>query len=175
MIEKFRLDSAQSEKSGFTLNFNPAGGEAPEMEREMTMDELDLLGYLQPDPARAQPLRGEPSGTARAGISPRDQAKPGEIVEYDIAPWAENAVTLIQRNWAIPNIQEKEKRKAVEISVVVARSGEVLSFEIRNSSGIPMLDLAALNAINLSSPLPALPDDFPLDRLEADLLFQYYE
>ena len=59
--------------------------------------------------------------------------------------------------------------------MIVAKSGELLSFEIRNSSGLRHLDMAALNAIKLSIPLPALPYDFPLERLVADLLFQYYE
>lgn len=175
MVSKFRLDSPQREQSGFTLNINPAEREAPETEREMTMDELDLLGYLQPDPAQTQPLRGDPSRTVRAGISSLGKSKAGNVVEYDITPWAENAVTHIQRNWIIPPNRGKEEKKAVEISLVVARSGELLSVEIRNSSGIPWLDTAALNAVNLSAPLPALPYDFPLARLEADLLFQYYE
>jgi TonB family protein len=141
----------------------------------MTIDELNLLSYLQSDPAQAQPLRGDPSRTIRAGISPRSQSVAGNVVEYNITPWADSAVARIQRNWLIPPSQGKEEKKAVEISVVVAKSGELLSSEIRNSSGIQRLDMAALNAIKMSSPLPALPDDFPLDCLEADLLFQYYE
>jgi TonB family protein len=173
LTAKFRLDAPQSEKPVFTLNINPAEGE--ETEREMTMDELDLLGYLRSDPAQTRPLRGDPSRTIRAGISSRGQPGVGNVIEYDITPWADGAVARIQRNWIIPPSQGKEEKKAVEISVVVAKSGELLSFEIRNSSGTPHLDMAALNAINLSAPLPALPGDFPLDRLEAHLVFQYYE
>ena len=175
LTSKFRLDAPQSEKSGFTLNINPAETEAPETEREMTMDELDLLSYLRSDTSQTQPLRGNPSRKIRAGVSSRGHSAAGNVVEYDITPWAESAVARIQRNWTIPPAKEEENKKAVEISVVVAKSGKLLSFEIRNSSGLRYLDMAALNAIKLSTPLPALPDDFPLDRLEADLLFQYYE
>jgi len=175
LVSKFRLDSPQSEKPGFTLNINPAETEAPETEREMTMDELDLLSYLQSDPSQTQPLRGNPSRKIRAGVSSRGQPAAENVVEYDITPWAESAVALIQRNWIIPSTQGKEDKKSVEISVVVAKSGELMSFEIRNSSGMPLLDMAALNAIKESTPLPSLPDDFPLAQLEADLLFQYYE
>jgi TonB family protein len=174
LASKFRLDSTQSAKSGFTLNINPAETKAAEEEREISLDELNLLGYLQSDPAQTRPIRGDPSRTIRAGIS-GDQTAAGDVIEYDITPWAESAIARVQRNWAIPPRQGNEEKKAVEISVSIAKSGELLSFEIRNSSGIPALDLAALRAINLSTPFPQLPDDFPLDRLDADLLFQYYE
>ncbi len=175
LASKFRLDSPQNEKSGFTLNITPAETEASDTEREMTMDELDLLSYLQSDPFQTQPLRGDPSRKIRASVFSRGQPAAGNVVEYNITPWAESAVARIQRNWTIPPIQGEKDKKSVEVSVVVAKSGELLSLEIRNSSGKPNLDMAALNAIRLSAPLPALPDDFPPDRLEADLLFQYYE
>jgi len=174
LTSSFRLDSSRSEESGFTLNIMPAESDEPETQREMTMDELDLLSYLKPDPSRARPLRGIPSRTIQTGGSLRGQAT-GKPVEYDITPWAERAVARIQRNWIIPLLQDKDNTKAVEIAIVVTKSGELISYEVRNSSGLPPLDTAALNAITLSAPLPALPDDFPLDRLEADLLFQYYE
>jgi len=175
LTSEFRLDSPRSEKTGFTLNVTPVESEEPDTQREMTADELDLLSYLRPNPSQTQPLRGNPSRTIRAGVSSRGQPAAKNVVEYDITPWAENAIARIQRNWTIPPARGREDKKAVEISIVVAKSGELLSFEIRNSSGLSHLDMAALKAIELSAPLPALPIDFPLDRLEADLLFQYYE
>jgi len=63
----------------------------------------------------------------------------------------------------------------VEIAVVIARSGKIFSLGIRNSSSKPYLDSAALHAVKMSVPFPALPDDFPLERMEAAFLFQYYE
>jgi TonB family protein len=175
LTSTFRLDSPRSDKSGFTLNIVPAESEASETKREMTGDELDLLSYLRPDTAHTQPLRGTPSRTIRAGVSSRGQPATPNTVEYDITPWAERAVARIQRNWIIPPTQGKGDKKAVEIAIVVAKSGELLSFAIRNSSGLAPLDKAALDAVKMSLPFPSLPDDFPLDRLEADLLFQYYE
>ena len=175
MVSKFRLDPSQKEESRFTLNINPEQKQTSEPGGQAMLDTIDVRSILQKNALTARPLRTYPPGKPRIGLPSRGRSAAGLAVEYDISPWAEDAVARIQRNWLIPAVNGDYEKRAVEITVVIAKSGELLSASIRNSSSKSYLDAAALNAIKMSTPFPALPEDFPLERLEADLLFQYYE
>ncbi|ROO26668.1 biopolymer transporter TonB [Salinisphaera orenii MK-B5] len=48
---------------------------------------------------------------------------------------------------------------------VMDRNGNVLEWEIRKSSGHPLLDEAVENMIKRADPLPALPDSVSMQRL----------
>lgn len=48
---------------------------------------------------------------------------------------------------------------------VMNRSGQVLSFEVQQSSGKPALDEEALALVQRAQPLPAIPSNFPQDQL----------
>ncbi|MBN1225162.1 MAG: TonB C-terminal domain-containing protein [Candidatus Aminicenantes bacterium] len=175
MVSHFRLDPPREEKSGFTLHINPDENKPAEPGGELPLDALDLQRHIALSPSLTRPLRSYHPGKSGAGISSRSLTPAGQAAGYDLTPWAEGVVARIQRNWDIPSIQGEYEKRSVEITVVIDKSGEILSLRIRNSSSKPYLDTAALNAIKMSTPFPALPGDFPLDRLEADFLFQYYE
>jgi len=95
------------------------------------------------------------------------------IKDIDIAPWAENVIHQVQKNWSIPSAQEFSKKSSVEILVVIRKNGEISHIKVNKSSQVEVLDQAALNAINTSSPMLKLPDDFPYEYLEISLVFQY--
>jgi len=60
---------------------------------------------------------------------------------------------------------------AVEIVVVILRSGEIASVEVAAASEDRDFNLAAREAVEMSSPLPRLPDGFPAASLEVSLIF----
>lgn len=98
-----------------------------------------------------------------------------KVRDYDITPWASVVVNRIQKNWDIPRLEDSTMKGSVGISIIVKRNGELSSVEIISSSNESFLDKAALEAVNISSPLPRLPVDFPHKNLEVFLVFQYNE
>ena len=49
---------------------------------------------------------------------------------------------------------------------VIDRKGRVLEWEIRNSSGERMLDEAVEDMIRRADPMPAMPDEMTVERME---------
>jgi len=173
--QRFKLSPSPEESSGFSLNIPPSKVLAPEPENYLREEELDLLRYLSSETSKHRPLGNSPSTeTYGAKIS-----APGKgsfnINQIDISPWARDVLEKIQNNWTIPTSGKDSEKKTVEITVSVGKSGDLLNLSIRNSSGQPTFDLAALNALRMSAPFPELPDDFPNDTLEVDFLFKYDE
>lgn len=110
---------------------------------------------------------GKPGVTSRRGRS----SAPLPVKNYDLSPWARNVVELIQKNWTIPSTQSAGSEDTVEIAVVILKNGEISSAEIIVPSDNKSFDQAALEAVEVSSPLPPLPDDFPAASLEISFVF----
>ena len=93
------------------------------------------------------------------------------VKRYNLAPWASKAVEVIQKNWDIPPTRPANPDAAVEIVIVLQKNGQVSAVELLASSEDPAFDQAARFAVELSSPLPPLPEDFPEASLEIALVF----
>ncbi len=52
------------------------------------------------------------------------------------------------------------------VGIVINRSGDIISYDIRRSSGHKALDLEVENMIKRAKKMPALPADFPREQLE---------
>jgi TonB family protein len=93
------------------------------------------------------------------------------VKRYNLAPWASKVVEVIQKNWDIPATRPSNPDAAVEIVIVLQKSGQVSTMEVIASSEDRTFDQAARFAIELSSPLPPLPEDFPAASLEIAFVF----
>jgi len=93
------------------------------------------------------------------------------VKRYNLASWASKVVEVIQRNWDIPPTRPVNPDAAVEIVIVLQKSGQVTNMEMIASSDDRAFDQAARFAVELSSPLPPLPDDFPSASLEISFVF----
>lgn len=93
------------------------------------------------------------------------------VKRYNLAPWASKVVEVIQKNWEIPPTRPTNPDAAVEIVIVIQKDGQVSTMEVLASSEDRAFDQAARFAIELSSPLPPLPDDFPAASLEIAFVF----
>jgi TonB family protein len=93
------------------------------------------------------------------------------VKRYNLAPWASKVVEVIQRNWDIPPTRPVNPDAAAEIVIVLQKSGQITTMEMIASSEDPAFDQAARFAVELSSPLPPLPDDFPSASLEISFVF----
>jgi len=115
--------------------------------------------------------------TGYSGVKPRRTGLRGgayassAVKGYDLTPWANHVASLVQDKWAVPGIRFNELNKAVEITLVVLKNGHIFSAFVAEPSDDRTFDRTALAAVEDSSPLPALPIDFPEASLEVSLVF----
>lgn len=167
---------------------------APEREKETGGLETsppirtDLFGYVNPK-AYEQPgknLRFTPAGRPvlpggggpGGGSGGSGRGAPGGGsggYNYDIRPWAEKIINLIQARWVLPQLAVFPQEKIVALMIRVDRSGELQSLEVTTSTTSEVLDGAAVAAVKLCAPFPSLPDDFPGKSLEFYLIFTYHD
>lgn len=109
-----------------------------------------------------------------AGASPQPLSQtPGPVQIKDLKPWADKVLEKIERNWIIDPARPQGIKGTVEISVTIAKSGDISSVEVIKSSGVPMLDLSAVNAVKRSIPLPGLPILYPSKFIIITIEFEY--
>lgn len=90
---------------------------------------------------------------------------------FDLSPWANSVAAVIQDRWTVPSLLTQAFSKTVEITVVILKNGGVFSAIISEPSDDRSFDQSALEAVEDSSPLPALPVDFPEASLEVSFVF----
>ena len=135
--------------------------------------DLDLLKYLYPDQRGIIRRTGKAGGTSGLLRSVWDSSSDSR--GFNITPWAEYVVARIQKNWFISPDREIGKNAVFRVLLIVEKNGELQSFELLETSGDELLDKAALNALDSSSPFPKLPDEFLEKTLTIELSFKYYD
>lgn len=174
----FRLDQRPSEKPGtisgdrlrLPIPERRAGGIGGYVSPRRN---VDVQRYLYSDAygGLGSGLHGY-SGGLSGRAAPRGRASASAAVRnYDLSPWAKDVAAIIQNRWAVPQVQSRSLNLSVEIAVVILKTGEVSSAMILEPSDDRSFDQAALEAIEGSSPLPALPSDFPAASLEISFVF----
>mgnify|MGYP001080623518 CR=1 FL=1 len=133
----------------------------------------NLMNYLYSSYSRVHSASGYPL-RPKSGRSTQRRGISFNIEKYDLTPWAEKVVNQIQKNWTVSPGQRTNVKGEIEISVLVEKNGELSDITIVSSSNDPLLDQSALQALEASSPFPALPVDFPAKNLEIYFVF-YYE
>lgn len=88
----------------------------------------------------------------------------------DMQPYMRNVQRLIKSNWQPPR---SDSSAQIVLLFKIDRQGKVLSSEILHSSGDSSLDESALAALNLSDPLPPLPERFVGDSVSISFTFDY--
>jgi TonB family protein len=117
------------------------------------------------------PRAGSPPG----GASGNPEAGPGRIpgvsvAEADFGPYMSELKRRLTRNWRPPRGNET---KRVVLKFEIARDGRLLSLEINRTSGEPLADEAAINAVKLSAPFKELPPEFQGDSVPVLFTFDY--
>ncbi len=94
---------------------------------------------------------------------------------YDWGDYAQSMVSKIRVNWYanMPHLIRTGMKGVVTIRFTIHRDGRISDITILNSSGVPPYDQAARKAIELSSPLRALPTDFPNSYERVTCMFYY--
>jgi TonB family protein len=73
--------------------------------------------------------------------------------------------------WILPLPPEEAHNLQAIALLFVSREGQIEHLEIVQPSGNPLFDASLQQAIQRAVPLPALPDDYPGERLEVEMRF----
>lgn len=94
---------------------------------------------------------------------------------FDWGEYAQGMVSRIRVNWyaGMPQIIRTGLKGRVVIRFTIHRDGRISDVTIVESSGVPPYDHAAKKAIEQSSPLAALPKDFPNSTERVTAAFYY--
>lgn len=123
----------------------------------------------QPAAPAAEPeVQGSERGTTNAlalGAAVAGLDNPDFVYGY----YVDQMLSMIQRNWVRPMVGS-----GVEATVHyrIQRDGRIVEVRIASSSGINSFDLAALRAVQASTPLPPLPRAFREGSLGVNLIFR---
>ncbi len=146
--------------------------------RYQTRTDIDFSRYLNSGGLAGGPGAGS-GGSGRGRPSQRARRQPGNpavsmsIPKADLSHWGETVLNKVQRNWALAPGAGSGWKGEVGISVLVAKSGEVLAVELDAPSKIEILDQAAVKSLWAASPFPPLPTAYSPSRLEVYFVFKY--
>ena len=119
---------------------------------------------VEPPPEVQGSARGTVSGLA-LGASVAGLDNPDFTYGY----YVDQMLSMIQSNWVRPIVGSGVE---ATISYRISRDGRVTDVSISQSSGMNSFDLAALRAVQASSPLPPLPRAFRDGWLGVHLIFR---
>ncbi len=122
-------------------------------------------------------MENTPSGTSKA-YSSRNTFKETSVsigttlTKY--ASYMEHIKNKIQDVWTYPEYaRESNEEGSLIVLFTIGRNGEVLDIKLLRSSGYPVLDKAAIQAVKEAAPFPLLPKRFNIDRLNIYATFIY--
>jgi len=122
-------------------------------------------------------IPGEPDGAGQAlpgsaGELPQLLSDPMGV---DFRPYLTQILTIVRRNWfaVMPESVRLGMTGKVAVQFAVAKSGAVTKVVYASQSGNRALDQAAVTAISMSNPFPALPGNFRGDRIVLQFNFAY--
>lgn len=174
-IPRFDLLPLPKKEGSFSLGISREESEHGEITENEVRERPDFSKYYSP---ALESLRFSRVMTRKGERIPSAQLSRNEFSQlggYDIAPWVKEVVDRIRDNWDLPPIEESIAIGEVKIFIVIGKQGNLVALEVLKSSDFPVFDRTTTEAIRSSAPFPPLPDDFPLARLEAFLVFQFNE
>jgi colicin import membrane protein len=92
------------------------------------------------------------------------------LVDIDMSPYISQVQRRISRNW-IPAGELSSLTS--EYTLTISRSGELLNYRIKRSSGNALFEQKAVAAIVASAPFPRLPDGYKGSSIIIDYYFDY--
>jgi protein TonB len=144
--------------------------------------------------ALAAPHRGEttapaePGGDRLAALRPQSHGGglrdgrggiEGEPIPLDtrdpkFSDYFERIRKQIKENWVYPReAAEKNVGGSLMMEFGIAKDGQLRYIELRRSSGIPVLDDYAVNAVKLAQPFPPIPDQLSRTGIPVVAVFNY--
>lgn len=144
--------------------------EPPQGPRLTLREQLDRIGSR----ALVSPVPG-PYDAGQVGEgSGREATVTLESRAHEYAAYLEQVKRRIERRWRYPVLaQERGLSGKLTIEFAIRRDGRLTRLHLADSSGVSILDDAALEAIRLAAPYAPLPEFMGLDRLNIIGSFEY--
>lgn len=117
--------------------------------------------------------RGSSGGYGAGNPSPGNpNGAPGidALRQPNWGPYMRDLEQRIKRNWSPP---KGDSSKRVVIVFSIGRDGRLLSHKVTKSSGVPLVDRAAMSAIELTAPFRPLPPEFKGQSVPIEFTFDY--
>ncbi len=121
-----------------------------------------------------QGIRGPQSGV-RSNLSIDEPIILSDTYGVDLDPYLRRIYFIVRANWysLIPELIYTGRKGRVTIVFDIAKNGKILNMNVVARSGTPPYDNAAVGSLNLSTPLPALPNYFPGDHVTLQYTYLY--
>jgi protein TonB len=130
--------------------------------------------------ALATPRAGTPPGMWRGGGLDRGRGGvegapiPLDTPEPRYQDYFNKIRQQIKSHWTYPReAGDRGIQGDLQIEFHIAKDGRLAFIELRRSSGVEILDTAAMNAVRLAQPFPPVPDDIAKQALSINGLFRY--
>ncbi|MDD5541682.1 MAG: TonB C-terminal domain-containing protein [Acidobacteriia bacterium] len=93
----------------------------------------------------------------------------------DLDPYLRRIYFIVRANWysLIPEVIYTGRKGRVTIVFDIQKNGKILNMNVVARSGTAPYDTAAVGSLNLSTPLPALPNYFPGDHITLQYTYLY--
>jgi TonB family protein len=120
----------------------------------------------EPQPETPPQTAGSPNGKV-GGLALGAPSATLDNPDFTYGYYVDQMLAQISRNWTRPPVGSGIQ---AVLHYRILRDGSIVDAEIVESSGVASFDLAALRAVESSSPLPPLPRGFREDSLGVNLI-----
>ena len=107
------------------------------------------------------------AGAPKAGVANKYD---NDGLDIDLGPYVATVQRKIMRNWVMPN--DNANKKTV-LFLRISKSGNLMILNVKTPSGDTVNDNAAINAVKVSQPFPALPTGYKASYADIILTFDY--
>ena len=156
----------------------------PEPERADSEPNKQANEAVKTEPTTAEVAAVAPSAPGAAGKSgTQDDPNAGDAARDTSAggmPGSQANYAAILKAWLERHkeyprrARQRRHEGVVMLYLVIDRTGHVLEYGVRESSGHTLLDKATIDMLKRAQPLPAMPDDMRRDRLELIVPVQFF-
>ncbi len=119
-------------------------------------------------------LKGPQSGQ-RSDLSIDEPIVLSDTYGVDLDPYLRRIYFIVRANWysLIPELIYTGRKGRVTVVFDIQKNGRILNMNVVARSGTVPYDNAAIGSLNMSTPLPALPNYFPGDHITLQYTYLY--
>jgi TonB family protein len=145
-------------------------------QEQQKIEDKDTAKILQDKPKQeVAEIQQEISEDKTEQRLPESTSRDGGGVPLTQKNYITTVQVLLEKNKRYPYQARRMQQEGTPVLYFeIDRSGKVLQFYIKESSGHPLLDQEVLAMIERAKPFPAMPDDMPVDKLLLTLPVQFY-
>lgn len=166
-------DAANETDAGGVVPTGPGAGNTPRQKGTRDGSLRDALGRMSMGMSGGgAPLKFD---NPRGGVSGPMGGLSFETKDFDWGPYSRRIYWIIWSNWmrGWPPAAWAGLKGIVGIRFRIWKDGHISGIEILSASGTEAFDTCATLALEASSPLPPLPDDFPKESEGITARFMY--